>query len=137
MKRQIILPLVFLILSLSGCASMKEAAKCVIGVSTKDLQDGRKDAIKKTFGYDYKTCYDKTKGILKEKGCYIYAEDAKKGMIAVYLSREDTTPVGLFFTAQDANNTQIEVSGPSTYAKEVISEKVFTALEGESLEKKE
>jgi hypothetical protein len=62
-------------------------------------------------------------------GAYIYAEDAKKKMIAVYISETDTTAVGLFFSPIDANNTEIKISSPSTYAKEFISKKVFFALD--------
>jgi hypothetical protein len=49
-------------------------------------------------------------------------------MIAIYVSETDTTPVGLFFKEIDKSNTQVEVSSPSTYAKELISEKVFKLL---------
>jgi hypothetical protein len=61
-------------------------------------------------------------------GAYIYVKDIKKHMIAIYVSETDTTPVGLFFKEIDKSNTQVEVSSPSTYAKELISEKVFKLL---------
>lgn len=125
---------------------MKETAKCVAGVSTKALEDGRKDAIKKTFNFDQRTCYNKVLERLKAIDTYIYAEGKKEEMIAVYLHKAnqtelimtesgftitDTTPVGIFFKEIDAKNTQIEVSSPSTYAKEFISTKIFSALEPE------
>jgi len=122
-------------LSFSGCAAIKEGGRCLIGVSTKEVERSRSGAITKSFNYDYNACYSKTKGILKNIGSYIYAQN--KNMIAIYISEEDTTPVGLFFKEVDANNTQIEVSSPSTYAKELIAAKVFSALEGEAHEKKE
>jgi len=140
-----------LLTTLGGCATIKETAKCVVGVSTKVLEDGRKDAIKKTFNCDHNNCYNKTLEKLKQIGTYIYAEDRKKQMIAVYLHKADetkttvtktgftitdTTPVGIFFKEIDAKNTQIEVSSPSTYAKEFISTKIFSALEPEPEEGK-
>jgi len=67
--------------------------------------------------------------ILKRSGSHVYAGGVKKHMIAVYLSEQDTTPVGLFFSEMDKDDTLIEVSSPSTYAKEVVAEKVFTGLE--------
>ncbi len=121
---------VFLSLILiNGCASIKEAAKGIAGVSTKALEDNRASAITKVFHYDYFICYTKTLDILKHIGTYIYAQDIKKHMIAVYVSEQETTPVGVFFKEIDKTNTRVEVSSPSTYAKEFISLKLFPALE--------
>lgn len=115
-------------LCLSGCASLTEKAKGFAGVSTKALEESRKDAVKETLPYDYLTTYGKVKSILKDKGSYIYNEDPSKNMIAIYVSELDTTPVGIFFTVIDANNTQVEVSSPSTSAKEIMSARIFYAL---------
>lgn len=124
----VICPLSFMIF-ISGCARIIEGTKCIAGVSTRVLEQGRKSAIVKTINYDYFTCYTKTLEIVKQIGTYIYAQDIKKQMIAIYVSEQDTTPVGLFFKQIDQNNTQIEVSSPSTYAKDLIASKVFSAFE--------
>ncbi len=130
-KLLILLPFYFLLLTLFGCASIKETAKGIAGVSTKVLEDNRKSAIVKTFNYDYFTCYTRTLDILKKMGAYIYAQNIKKHMIAIYVSEQDTTAVGLFFKEINKTNTQIEISSPSTYAKELIAEKVFKSLSPE------
>jgi len=114
---------------LLGCATIKEAAKGFMGISTQSLEKARKNAIIKTFNYDYFTCYTKTLDILKRMQAHIYTQSIKKHMIAIYVSEEDTTPVGLFFKEIDAANTQVEVSSLSTYAKEFISGKVFFVLD--------
>ncbi|PIP21264.1 MAG: hypothetical protein COX40_00225 [Candidatus Omnitrophica bacterium CG23_combo_of_CG06-09_8_20_14_all_40_11] len=114
---------------LLGCATLWEGAKGLAGVSTRALEDNRKSAITKTFNYDYFTCYTKSLDILKHMNAYIYMQSIKKHMIAIYVSEQDTTPVGLFFKEIDATNTQVEVSSPSTYAKEFISGKVFSVLD--------
>ena len=116
-------------LSLIGCATVIEGAKGIFGVSTKSLEEGRKDAAIKTFNHSYDACFDKAKKALNNMGTRIYAQDRKKQMIAVYISELDTTPVGIFFKSIDANTTQIEVSSPSTYGKEYISKRLFTVLE--------
>lgn len=121
----------------SGCSRVKEATKCVAGVSTKVLEDARKDAVKKTFNYDYKSCYEKSKEILIAEEAYIYAQGIEKRMIAVYVSRQDTTPVGVFFKEAGPATTEIEISSPSKYAKEFIAKKLFTALEEVLSSKKE
>lgn len=125
----VILIVTFCVLNFMGCAGLTEGVKGIAGISTKSLEEGRKDAIVKDFNYDYFTCYTKTLDILKELGAYIYTQNIKKRLIAIYVSEQDTTPVGLFFKEIDRANTQIEVSSPSTYAKELISTRVFSALE--------
>jgi len=101
------------------------------GVSTRVLEDKRKDASKKSFALGYNDCYVKVKDILniKDKESYIYAEDPKKKMIAIYLSSADTTPVGIFFTEGTGANTLIEISSPSIYAKEEIASRIFTGID--------
>jgi hypothetical protein len=118
-----------LIVTLAGCQTLREAGRGFLGISTRSLEKTRKDAITKSFNYDYPSCYAKTQEILKRMEAYTYAQSIKKRMIAVYVSEWDTTPVGIFFKEIDANNTQVEVSSLSTYAKEFISRGVFSALD--------
>ena len=130
---QFTLAATFYILSavLSGCATVKEAGKGFIGVSTQVLEEKRKDALKKSFAVDYNRCYLKVKDILsqKDKESYIYAQGYKEKLIAVYLSSADTTPVGIFFTEEQGGSTLIEISSPSIYAKEEIANRIFTGIE--------
>ncbi len=116
---------------LLGCATLKELGKGFAGVSTRVLEDKRKDALKKSFALGYNGCYSKVKDILKtkDKESYIYAEDPKKKMIAIYVSTTDTTPVGIFFTEEAGATTLIEISSPSTYAKEEIANRIFTGID--------
>lgn len=121
--------LILLSFFISGCATVIEGSKEFAGVSTKVLEENRKDAITKTFNCDYFTCYTRTSDILKHIGAYIYAQDIQKHMIAIYVSGQDTTPVGIFFKEIDGSHTQVEVTSPSTYAKELIVGRLFGALE--------
>jgi hypothetical protein len=111
-----------------GCASIKEAGRGVAGISTKILEEKRDQASKKVFTYDYNTCYGKVKDILVKSGSYIYAEDTTKHLIAVYLSEEDTTPVGIFLQELSKGETEVQVSSPSTFAKELILDKISSGL---------
>ena len=113
-----------------GCAALKEGVKGFAGLSTKILEDNRKDALKAEFDYDYDTCYAKTKMALVAIDSYIYAQDLKKRMIAVYVSSVDTTPVGIFFSIVNPSRTQVEVSSPSASAKERLAMRVFNRLSG-------
>ena len=113
-----------------GCAALKEGTKCVVGVSTKVLEDSRKDALTKSFAYDYKATFAKALEALKAMNTYVYFKDSGRQMIAFYVSEQDTTPVGVFFKTVDNANTQVEVSSPSTYAKEFIAKRLFARLAG-------
>lgn len=116
----------------TGCASVKESIKGFAGVSTKALEENRNSANFKNFNLDYFSSYTRSLDALKSINCYIYAQNIKKHMIAAYISEEDTTPVGVFFKEINFSNTRIEVSSPSTNAKELISEKLFLALDKET-----
>ena len=120
--------LVFCIFSLTGCASLKEDFRKFLGVSTRPVEAARPLAIKETFKCDYITCYNQTLEALKDIHAYIYRKDKKNNLIAVYVSEEDTTPVGIFFKEIDANNTQIEVASPSSPAKEHVAARLFSKL---------
>lgn len=124
-----ILIFVLCIFNFIGCAQIKEVSRGIVGISTDQIEEARGKAIKKAFPYDYKTCYEKVTETLKHISAYIYTKDAKIKLIAIYVSETDTTPVGIFFREVDAANTEIEVSSPSSYAKELIAGKLFTALE--------
>jgi hypothetical protein len=100
-----------------------------LGISTQELETARKDALKQTFPFNYQVCRGKVEEILKIMRAYIYARDEAKKMIAIYVSESDTTPVGIFFTEIDSSHTQVEVSSHSTFAREFISEDLFTGLE--------
>lgn len=121
---------------IAGCATIEEAAKGIAGVSTKVLEESRKDAAVKQFNYDYNTCYNKIKENLEKMGSYIYAGSIKNHMLALYVSEDDTTPVGIFFSQIDANNTRIEVSSPSKFAKEFIANRLQN-IEKEAADAKE
>jgi hypothetical protein len=114
---------------LGGCSGLKEATRGFAGVSTKVLEDTRPGAIKKDFSGNLGEVHGKIREILKKEGSYVYKDDLTRNFIALYLSEEDTTPVGIFLTEVD-NNTRVEVSSPSTYAKEFIANIIFSSLDG-------
>ncbi len=117
-----------LVILTSGCATVIEGTKGVLGVSTKILEEGRKDAITKTYNYSYDECRQKVIARLARYGCYIYARDEKEKMLAIYISETDTTPVGIFFKVVDSEHTQIQVSSPSTFGKELIAARIAKAF---------
>jgi hypothetical protein len=115
MKRISLIVLMFLIL---GCTGLKEGLKGFLGVSTKDLEERRTEAKVLVLNYDYFSSYHKVLDKLKENKSYIYKKTSD--LIAFYLSEEDTTPVGIFFSELDKQKTKLEISSPSLLAKEKI-----------------
>ncbi|MCU0666464.1 MAG: cohesin domain-containing protein [Candidatus Omnitrophica bacterium] len=120
--------LVMAVILLSGCAKVKEAAKGFAGISTEQLEQSRGNAIKNTVAYDYDTTLKEVQSALNKAKAYIYAQDPKKQMIAIYLSETDTTPVGIFLT-KNGQSTVIEVVSPSTFAKESIASALSKSFE--------
>ncbi|MCM8783112.1 MAG: hypothetical protein NC909_01765 [Candidatus Omnitrophica bacterium] len=103
---------------LLGCAGTKETVKGFLGISTKILQDKRAEAKVLVLNYDYFTTYHKVMDKLKENGSFIYKKTAD--LIAFYVSEENTTPVGVFFKELEKQKTMLEISSPSSVAKEDI-----------------
>jgi len=113
--------------ALTGCAHVKEAGKGILGISTNEIEKDRPNAVKKIFSCEYKKAYDLTLTALANMGSYVYAK--KDDLIAFYVSEEDTTVVGVFLKAVDPLSTEIEVSSPSVYAKELIASKLFRRID--------
>ena len=129
-KAVILIGVCIIAVTLSGCATIKEWGRGIMGVSTKILDDNRKIALKKSFALDYNSCYADVKTVLneKDKESPIYFEDLQAKMIAVYFSQTDCTPVGIFFTEQENGETLLEISSPSVYAKEDFADRIFAVL---------
>ncbi len=122
----------FLFMFVAGCAGIKETVKNVAGVSTKCLEKGRADSVKKTYDLGYEKCRQEVEAVLAEVKAYIYGRDKNGGMIAFYMTESDTTPVGIFFSTGDGNKTTVEVSSPSRYSKEFISDKIAQRMSKQS-----
>ena len=119
----------FLVSAIAGCAGMRESARGFVGVSTKEVERVRSSAIIKSFDCDLSRCSGMVEQVLAKMEAYVYAR--KSGMIAVYISETDTTPVGIFLSADGNTKTKIEVSSPSTYGRETIAEKLFAGIDKE------
>ena len=141
----------------SGCAVIKEDAKLIWGSSTKQLEDGRKTAVSKTFSCDPKSCFDAilkfadiqgdaveplaakslsvpveqvaTQHLVKSKTLEVFSKDRRRNFIVVMgiPDHVNTTEAGIFFTAVDGG-TLVEVTSMSTGAKLKVSEMIFAEL---------
>ncbi|MFH0764749.1 MAG: hypothetical protein V1927_07105 [Candidatus Omnitrophota bacterium] len=122
--RKILITLSVCIL-LSGCAASTELLKGFLGISTKELEEGRTDAAVKVFDYNYDMCYKKTEAIVKAMPkVSVYAQN--KGGIAFYYIDPNTTPVGVFFKSIDPTHTQVQISSRDSNAKDWVAKNVFS-----------
>jgi hypothetical protein len=129
MERCRLIGLGLIMVFVSGCGvGMKESLRGVAGISTKILDDNISSAEAKEFALGYDAVYSKTREIIAEIKAYIYAVDDSKNLVAIYVSNDDTTPVGIFFKKIDGAKTQVRVSSPSRFAREFIAAKIFSGL---------
>jgi hypothetical protein len=128
MKKGRIFLMFLIILFLTGCSGLKEATKGFLGVSTKILEESRTNSLKKDFSGSLADIHQKIIAALTINKSYIYKDAKSKDFIALYVSKTDTTPVGIFLTEISAVKVGVEVSSPSTDGREFISKVIFDAL---------
>ncbi|MGD9015390.1 MAG: hypothetical protein PVI33_05155 [Candidatus Omnitrophota bacterium] len=109
---------------LAGCASLKQGIRGFLGISTKEIENARVQAIVKIVDYDYASCYKMVEARLAEIKSYIYTRRAD--LIAVYISQTDTTPAGVFFREVDNQKTEIAIASPASDTKEYLADKIFS-----------
>lgn len=120
----------------AGCAGVKESCRGVMGTSTRILEDCKPKAVAKSFACAAADCAAALEQALQDSGAYIYRRDAYKRLTAVYVSPEDTTPVGIFLEPENPGSTKVLVCSPSTWARDFIAGKVYARLERKLLEGK-
>jgi hypothetical protein len=95
-----------------------------LAISTKEIENVRDEAIVRIVDSDYSNCYKKVEDKLSSIGSYIYAK--RRNLIAVYISKEDTTPVGVFFKRIDDTKTELSIASPAEDTKEYLALEIFS-----------
>jgi hypothetical protein len=122
-----------IVVGLSGCMVIDagvETTKTIWGSSTRKLEQGRNNAITKTYDKSYwdvvKASHD-----IAAKYYTIFKEDAVKGYMVIMgiKGAVDTTEVGVFFVELADNQTRIEITSLSTNAKRLVSKNLFHQLD--------
>ena len=113
----------------SGCASLWDAPKNILGYSTREMEEARATSSYLVYQTDLKSAFDAVADIVTDKSLYVHIKDELRGMIVVMNvpGVVDTTEVGIFFTAQE-NGVKVEVSSRSTPAKKAVALMLFSAL---------
>ena len=128
MKRSILLFVVFIF---SGCATIAEAPKSVIGISTRDVDKVRASAATGVFQGDFTNIYDAVLAVAKESSFYVFSQDEVRGVIVLMNipGYVDTTEVGVFISPLKSGEFKVEVSSRSSPAREDVAKIILGKLE--------
>ena len=134
MKNSIFSLLVSLLIvssSLSGCASIGDPIGDFIGTGLSDLQKARANGLTRDFPIAYDAAFDTAIDVIKANNLVSYQSDRKKGYI-VFMGlpkQVDTTRVGVFFESLDSSTTRITISSLSSTALAKAGSLIFGGLE--------
>lgn len=109
---------------LCGCVSLGEKVHGVLGTSIREIEASRVKSVKLTVPGSYDTAYDDVLAELKKEGRYIYRQERKEGLIAFYMSNENTTVAGVFLRELEGEKTEIEIASPSSFSRNILREKL-------------
>lgn len=132
--------LIISLVVLSGCVQVTETAKVVLGTSTKALEEGRSQAIKKSYGCSYQECFyavlslDRKEDLepMSEKKYFnVFSKKIDKDYLVVMgiPGNVDTTEVGIFFSRRSLKSVEVEITSRSSSAKRKVAKAVFKELD--------
>ncbi len=144
MKKIIIL--LYISISISGCAWVVDFPRSLWGSSIRVLSDQRKDAETKIFSCDRDVCFDAVLAMTRpnfvlaedeadeadktDERFVLFMKDARKRYIVVMgvPGAVDTTEVGIFFNVIKDGQTKIDISSLSSRAKQEAARRIFEKL---------
>lgn len=132
--------LIILIVVFSGCAQLTETSKVVLGTSTKALEEGRIDAIKKSYSCSYQECFyavlslgrkEELEPMSEDKYFDVFSNKMDKDYLVVMgvPGNVDTTEVGIFFSRRSLKAVEVEITSRSSSAKRKVAKAVFKELD--------
>ncbi len=124
------------ILILSGCASIKDAPRNILGFSRKDIIAARDDAMFQVYQAGQVEVFAVVEEIVKVE-YVLFTRDEIRGFIMLMgiPGVVDTTEVGIFVTPLGfEKGVKVELSSRSLPAKKVVAALLFSKL-GEKLNK--
>lgn len=120
-----------LMLSFSGCASLWDAPKNIVGVSIRDMEDARGGSIYQSYACTFEECFKAVAEISAANEYNVFLKDGLRGVIVLMNVPKavETTEVGVFFTVLDRQKgVKVEVSSRSSPAKRTVAVLLFAEL---------
>ena len=115
----------------SGCTTLCDAPKNIIGFSTKDIEVARAESLYQSYQGEFSDVFNAVIDIAKENKYYIFTKDEIRGMIILMdiPGAVDTTEVGVFVTSLEGKKgVKVELSSRSTPAKRTVAQGLFLNL---------
>ncbi|MBF0122297.1 MAG: hypothetical protein HQL21_02670 [Candidatus Omnitrophica bacterium] len=127
MKKLIV---IFSFVFCSGCATLWDAPKNIVGFSTKDMEDARSESLYQSYQGDFLGIFQAIIEIANENKYYVFSQDEVRGMAIIMNipGAVDTTEVGVFLTSLDTGNVKVELSSRSAPAKKTVAQVLFLDL---------
>ena len=122
---------IFTLFFCSGCASLWDAPKNIVGFSTKDMEDARAESLYQSYQGEFLDVFNAVIEIAKENKYYIFTKDEIRGMIVLMEipGAVNTTEVGVFVMPLPGNKgVKVELSSRSTPAKRTVAQGLFLSL---------
>ena len=123
--------ILFAILVLTGCSSLRNVSRDVMGVSTDTLESGKADSIYQVYPCEIGACFDAVIEIARDNNYYIFMKDGVRGLVVLMNIPEcvDTTEVGVFLTELPGpQGVRVELSSRSSPAKKAVAKVLFSEM---------
>jgi len=116
---------------LTGCATVADVPKSIIGSSTKDIEAARVKATTADIQADFTGVFDTVLDVAKENKYYVFSQDEVRGLIVLMNipGCVDTTEVGVFISHLKGGTFRVEISSRSSPAKEAVAKLILGKLE--------
>lgn len=120
-----------ILFSLCGCASLLDAPKNVVGMSTRDMEDARTKSVYQTYGCRFSDCFAAVTDCAQKAKYVIFSQNEVRGLVVLMgvPGYVDTTEVGVFLTQlPEQQGVKVEVASRSSPAKRVVAQILFGEL---------
>lgn len=130
MLNKFCLPLLVL-LTLSGCASLTDAPRNVVGYSTRALEAARAKSLYQTYQARFTEVYAAVQEFSAAAKYTVFMKDEIHGLVVVMdvPGMVNTTQVAVYVVPQaQGESVKVEVASRSTPAKRVVAAELFSRL---------
>lgn len=116
---------------LAGCAAVVDAPGSLLGVSTRDLELRRSQAVYKTLSCSPEDAFDAVEAVAAANKYLVFRKDRTAlYLILMHIPRAvDTTEVGVFLVPlEEGQSTRLEVASRSSFARREVAQVLFFSL---------
>lgn len=119
------------ILVFSGCSTLSDAPRNILGFSTKEMEDARGQSVYQSYNCEFSQCFSAVLALMEESKINVFSRDEERGLIVLMgvPGVVDTTEVGVFFfQVPQQKVVKVEVASRSAPAKRKVARLIFSKL---------